>query len=157
MATYLGIPRPVAGTPVALLPPDKGVFQTAEQLKHMLDLVYLPEVKEYDIVPFGNESSTLVTSNKVTCAIVRSKEDKDFDVETREGLEKYADYLRFASFASQEERLARLRQMVDDKDAKEAKEAKGAEEAEDGEASGAATGDANAGIDMTNYQTKAGE
>ncbi|CAK7268506.1 hypothetical protein SEPCBS57363_003127 [Sporothrix epigloea] len=51
LCQLLGIPSAPILTPVALLPEGEGVFQTAEQLQHILDLTFLPKVVELDVLP----------------------------------------------------------------------------------------------------------
>ncbi|CAK7265942.1 hypothetical protein SEPCBS57363_001845 [Sporothrix epigloea] len=51
LRSFLGIPSVPVLSPVALLPEGEGLFQTAEQLQHMLDLTFLPEVVGLEVIP----------------------------------------------------------------------------------------------------------
>ncbi|CAK7565454.1 MAG: hypothetical protein SEPTF4163_003371 [Sporothrix epigloea] len=65
----LGIPSKPVRTPVALLPEGEGVFQTAEQVQRMMDLTYLPEVIELDVIP-GTVVDWSKEPKTVKCAVM---------------------------------------------------------------------------------------
>ncbi|CAK7565637.1 MAG: hypothetical protein SEPTF4163_003560 [Sporothrix epigloea] len=69
LRTLLGIPDEAVRTPVVLLPEGEGVFQTAEQVQQMMDLTYLPEVIELDVIP-GRGYGWSKKPKTVKCAVM---------------------------------------------------------------------------------------
>ncbi|CAK7568445.1 MAG: hypothetical protein SEPTF4163_006435 [Sporothrix epigloea] len=69
LRALLGIPSRPVRTPVALLPEGEGVFQTAEQVQRMMDLTYLPEVIELDVIP-GTVINWSKEPKTVKCAVM---------------------------------------------------------------------------------------
>ncbi|CAK7568391.1 MAG: hypothetical protein SEPTF4163_006379 [Sporothrix epigloea] len=66
---YLGMPDFPRHTPLVLLPEGEGVFQTAEQVQHVLDQTFLPETVELDVIP-GEGFGWSQEPKTVKCAIM---------------------------------------------------------------------------------------
>ncbi|CAK7216747.1 hypothetical protein SCUCBS95973_002911 [Sporothrix curviconia] len=120
LRSRMRIPGIVRYTPVVLLPRDQCVFQTADQVKHMLDLTYDPEVKDlsydtYWVDVDGKENCAVVVRslkkkpNKAG-KVLNRRDDHDEDKQHREAEIRHPDFYQMeAQGATLDERLVWLR------------------------------------------------